>query len=84
MGTTLDEAMALVVEIEDWAGLLEYLKRKYSFWRPTNENVRVEFYHRDDRIDWDTHLVTIDGKAAVFANGPIPNPSTEQGQNSNG
>lgn len=63
--------MDRVVELPDRAALLEYLQREYDFWEPTEENVEVKFYGRDDRIDWDTYLVTIDGKAALFANGPF-------------
>jgi len=65
----LDEMMGRVFELPDRAALLEYLQREYDFWQPTEENVEVRFYAHDDRIDWDTYLVTIDGKAALFADG---------------
>lgn len=77
MDTTLDETMARVVEIENRTELLEFLKREYAAWKPTDENVKIEFYCKDDRIDWDTHIVTIDGAAAVFTNGPILGMETE-------
>lgn len=73
---TIDEAMSHVVLIKDRDHLIEYLKREYDFWQPTNENVKIEHYGQDDRIDWDTYLVTIDGKAALFTDGPV---SEEQG-----
>ncbi len=69
---TIDEAMGKLVDIRGRSHLLEYLKQEYDFWEPTDENVKVEFYGRDDRIDWDTYLVTIDGKAALFTDGPVP------------
>lgn len=67
----LSEAMDQLVEIPDRKALLEYLQREYDFWQPTEENVEVKYYGQDDRIDWNTYLVTIDGKAALFANGPF-------------
>ncbi len=71
MGTTIDESMRRAVDISDWAQLMDYLKREYDFWEPTDENVTVEHYGYDERIDWDTHLVCIDGKAALFTDGPL-------------
>ena len=71
LGRTLDESMEKVVELEDRPALLEYLSREYDFWEPTEKNVEVKHYCYDDRIDWDTYLVTIDGKAALFTDGPI-------------
>lgn len=71
LGTTIDEAMLRIVEIKNRAELLEYLEKEYDFWQPTSKNVEIKHYCYDKRIDWNTYLVTIDGKAAVFANGPI-------------
>lgn len=68
---TIANAMERVFELKDHADLMDYLEREYDFWQPTNENVKVEFYCRDDRIDWDTYLVTVNGKAALFTDGPI-------------
>ena len=67
----LSEAMDQVVEISDRKELIEYLQRECDYWHPTDENVEVKYHGHDDRIDWDTYLITIDGKAALFANGPI-------------
>lgn len=33
------------------------------------QNVTVRPYGRDERIGWDTHLICIDGKAALFSDG---------------
>ena len=77
LGTTIDEAMSRVVEIEDWEDLFRYLKREYDFWQPTDENVEIKFYCQDKRIGWNTYLVTIDGKAAVFTNGPVQPEHTQ-------
>lgn len=70
---TIDEAMARVVEIKDRAALLEYLREHFDFWKPTEENVTIEKYGVgvDARIGWDTHLICVDGNAALFADGPL-------------
>lgn len=33
--------------------------------------VRVEPYCYDDRIEWDTYIVTLDGRATGFTDGPL-------------
>lgn len=65
----LDEAMERVVEIPDKAALMAYLKEHYDFWHPNEQNVTVQPYGRDERIDWDTHLICVDGNAALFSDG---------------
>lgn len=67
----LSESMKQVVEISDRTALIEYLQREYDFLNPTEENVKVKYHGRDDRIDWDTYLITIDGQATLFANDPF-------------
>jgi hypothetical protein len=70
----IDAAMEHVFEVNSRAELLAYLKGHYDFWCPTDENVTIKFYCRDERIGWDTHLVCVDGKAALFTDGPLPEP----------
>lgn len=70
-GLELEEAMSRVVEVADEATLLRYLEKHYGFWKPTRENVTIVPYERDERIGWDTHLVCVDGKAALFTDGPL-------------
>jgi hypothetical protein len=70
----IDAAMEHVFEVNSRAELLAYLKGHYDFWCPTDENVTIKFYCRDDRIGWDTHLVCVDGKAALFTDGPLVEP----------
>lgn len=69
----LDEAMEQVVDIPDKDSLLAFLKEQYAFWSPTEENVTVQPYGRDERIGWDTHLICVAGKAALFSDGWFPN-----------
>ncbi len=67
----LDEAMNHVREVADFPELLGFLAQHYWFWKPTIDNVTIRPYGRDERIGWDTHLVCIDGKAALFSDGPM-------------
>lgn len=68
-GHTLDEAMEHVFELKDWPALVAYLQKVFYFWHPTEQNVTSQFYATDERIGWRTHLVCIDGKAALYTDG---------------
>ena len=70
-GVNMDASNEVSVVSQDLVKKLEYLSREYEFWGPTEKNVEVKPYCYDDRIDWFTYLVTIDGKAALFTDGPI-------------
>ena len=72
-GLTIFDALEQAVEVEDWSALMAVLRERYDFWEPTDENVTVEKYGQgiDERCGWDTHLVCVAGKAALFASGPI-------------
>jgi hypothetical protein len=62
---TLAEAMETVIEVDaSLAALASLLKVK-------PKQVKVEKYMYDDRIGWDTHIVTVDGEAVGFTNGPV-------------
>jgi rubrerythrin len=63
--------MELVFELPDRAALVEYLQDKYAFIGPTEENIRVRQYMFDERNQWDTYLVTVDGSAVLFCDGPV-------------
>ena len=65
------EMMELVFELPDRAALVEYLQDKYDFIGPTEENIKVRRYAHDRRNGWDTHLVTVDGSAVLFCDGPV-------------
>ncbi len=67
MGMTIDEAMARVFEIKDRPGLIAYLKENFYWWGPTDTNVTIEHYGFDERIGWDTYLISVNGNAALFA-----------------
>lgn len=57
----LDESMAEVVVLPDHAALVAHLANDLKRWgyQLNETDVRVEPYVYDDRIGWDTHIVTI-------------------------
>ncbi len=71
----LADSMATVQAVRDMAHLVVIIARTLVpdgvavRW----EQVHVEPYVYDDRIGWNTHLITIDGHGVWgMANGPIP------------
>lgn len=57
--------MATVVELQpSLEALATYLKVPVTA-------VKVEPYWFDERIGWDTHIVTVDGSPFGFTNGPV-------------
>jgi hypothetical protein len=70
----LGAALEHQVELHTRAELLAYLRAHYDWMGPTDANVTIRKYGSgiDERIGWDTHLVSIDGKAALFSDGPCP------------
>jgi hypothetical protein len=69
----LDEAMEQQVELHDKEALLAYLRDRFYFWDVTEQNVTIAPYtdRVDERCGWHTHLCCIDGKAALFTDGPM-------------
>lgn len=74
----LADTMARCVDIADGAALMEYLHEEFYFWNPTPENVTAKKWGYDARIGWDTYLVCIDGKAALFTDGPPDLPPSRE------
>ncbi len=72
---SIDESMEHVREIADWAALVAFLEKHWVAWNPDSVVV-VEKHGRgiDERIGWDTHLVIVDGRAALFTEGPMSKP----------
>ena len=68
---TLEESMEQVVEIPDRAAVLVFLREHYGLWEPTPANVTVKPFGYDPRTGWDTYLVSVDGNAALFSDGPL-------------
>ena len=73
---SLSASMADVVEVNDLPQLVRHMRREVERWYPkdelpTLENTKLEPYCFDDRIGWDTYLVTVKGKAWGYTNGPL-------------
>ncbi len=60
----LDESMKEVVELHDRAALVAHVARDLGKWgyELTDADLRVEPYVFDERVGWDTHIVTIRNK----------------------
>lgn len=70
----LTESMDDMVELKDRAALVAHLAADLKKWGVdlTDADVKVEPYGRDERIHWDTHIVTIRNK-------PIGDVKTKDG-----
>jgi hypothetical protein len=69
----LDESMEYVLEFSSREELVAFLAKEWRAWKEDSV-VTVEKYGVgiDKRIGWDTHLVCVDGRAALFSDGPMP------------
>lgn len=67
----LSDSMDEMVELKDRAALVEHLRADLAKWGVviTDADVKVEPYGRDDRVHWDTHIVTIRNKPLIRKNG---------------
>lgn len=70
----LEESMKHVLEIADWAALIAFLEKEYVLWKPDSVVTIEKYGGFDKRIGWDTHLLCIDGRAALFTDGPMEKP----------
>lgn len=74
---SLAESMETVVVLADHEALLDHIRKLAEPW-PTfppvsPETVHIKPYGPDKRIDWDTHIVTLDGYGVLgFTDGPGP------------
>jgi len=80
---SLAESMETVVEFDgSKEALFVILKSDALPWFPAIDihDVSVEPYAFDDRIGWDTHIVTVTGGACGFTDGAIvPSPPLGEG-----
>jgi hypothetical protein len=70
----LAESMQTVREVKDRAELLAIIQEEARRFQldVKPEQLHVEPYGRDDRIGWDTYLITIDGYGVWgMADGPL-------------
>ncbi|KFL27629.1 hypothetical protein JP75_25210 [Devosia riboflavina] len=64
---SLADSMATARTINTKADLVKALDE--DGW--PHGDIEVKPYGRDDRIGWNTHIVTVDGMAAGFTSGPF-------------
>lgn len=75
----LAESMATQQEFKDRAGLVEYLRQDLAHYgiMVSDADVVIEPYAQDDRIDWDTWIVTVKGVGVVgFTDGNFKEEDT--------
>jgi hypothetical protein len=67
----LDESMAEVIDLTHRRSLVEHLAKSLEQWGIdlTDGDVRVEPYGYDERIGWDTYIVTIRNKQQQLPSG---------------
>lgn len=63
----LAESMATSTEVDGIAALAEVLSG--AGWPPGKIDIKP--YGHDARVGWDTHIVTLDGAAVGFTDGPL-------------
>ena len=62
----LYDSMQTLVEVADRKALVEHINKLYQGYPPvTEETLRIEPYGRDDRINWDTYIVTLPGYGVI-------------------
>ena len=64
----LSEAMREVEEVRDTGHLFDLCNFEGSWWDKEKAKIEFRYLGFDDRINWDTYLVVIDGKAAGYTN----------------
>lgn len=66
----LEDSIATVREIKDFAELEALVHENYE----STGIVDVKWYAGDDRINWDTYLVTLEGCAVGYTNQAFKQP----------
>ena len=61
---SLDESLSEAIILPD------NLRALSAALRVPAEKLNVKWYCYDERIRWDTHIVTVDGQAIGFTDGP--------------
>ena len=71
----LDDSMATLQILPDRAALIAHLRSIYDpqrFGEWDDADVEVKPYCYDERIGWDTYIVTLQGGGVGFTDGPVP------------
>jgi len=61
---SLEASMETVQEMESFADLKNHIEKIYG-----SGEITIKLYCYDSRIDWDSHIVCINGNAVGFTNG---------------
>lgn len=67
---SLAESMAETIVIDGFKDLLRHLQDAYP-GKLTAQNVAIKYLGYDDRISWDTYIVTVDSNGVGFTDGPV-------------
>jgi len=72
-GSLIDSMKTIVVIEPTMTALVDAIqKRLLNSWNVEKEKVHVTLYGFDERINWNTHIVTIDSYGVYgFTDGPI-------------
>ena len=65
---SFDDSMRTVQEFESRDDLRKHLEKTYM----EVGTIFIKPYWIDNRIDWDTYIVTVDNGVVGFTNGPVP------------
>ena len=69
---SLEASMLSVREMPNRAALVEHLRETYGRHELVRDDlIEVKHYCYDERIGWDTWIVTLNGGAVGFTDGPL-------------
>lgn len=69
---SLVDSLATLIEVADRDALVAHLRGLYGRFETVDaESVKVRPYCYDERIAWDTYVVTLNGGAVGFTDGPV-------------
>ncbi len=67
----LAESMATVTTVADKEALCNIIRAAWGYPAFGDGQIEVSPYGYDNRIQWNTYVVTLDGKAIGFTDGPV-------------
>jgi len=67
--TTIDESIETITVFHDYAELLDLLTSEYGDL--SKKHINIDYYCFDDRLNWDTYIITANGEVIAYTDGPI-------------
>lgn len=55
---SLSDAMETVVEVSNISDIAAIINKSWDYFGKKVEQIKIEFYCYDERIDWETYIVT--------------------------